>query len=71
VASSPASATIIINGQTQQRNPVRDFVVPAGTVTIRFLATDTMTGATWSQEIVCVVPPGEHKNCGRIPLRRP
>jgi hypothetical protein len=70
VASSPASATIIINGQTQQRNPVRDFVVLAGTVTIRFLVTDT-TGATWSQETSCVVAAGEHKNCGRIPLRRP
>jgi len=70
VASSPASATIIINGQAQQRNPVRDFVVPAGTVTIRFLVTDSTTGATWSQETSCVVAAGEHKNCGRTTLRR-
>jgi hypothetical protein len=71
VASNPATAQIFVNDRPQNGNPLRDFVeVPAGTVRIRFVVTDPVTGQTWSQEATCQVAPGERKSCGRIDLRR-
>jgi hypothetical protein len=44
-------------------------VVPAGRVTIRFQVTDS-TGV-WTMDTVVTLAPGEQRNLGRIPLRRP
>jgi len=70
IGSMPATATMYINSQPMPRNPMRDYEVPAGTVTIRFVVTDS-TGASWEQTITRSVQAGETRNFGRIPLTRP
>jgi hypothetical protein len=57
-----------INGRAAPGNPVSDYEVPAGNVTIVFTVTDS-TG-TWSVTRTFQVEPGR-RNLGRIALTRP
>jgi len=70
-SSEAATATLYINDQATSENPVRDFVVPAGTVAIRVVWTDPTTGATTERRTTCTVAVGQHKSCGRIMKEQP
>jgi serine/threonine protein kinase len=71
IGSLPATATMFINGQPMPRNPMRDYEVPAGAVTVRFVATDSATGASWERSFTYTVQGGESRSFGRITLTRP
>lgn len=62
-------ATIMINGQRLERNPVANFEVPSGSVRLSFEVTDS-TGA-WSYDTTVMALPGERRNLGKIILPRP
>ena len=71
IGSLPATATMFINGQPMPRNPMRDYEVPAGAVTVRFVATDSATGASWERSFTYTVQGGESRSFGRVTLTRP
>ncbi|HWO87869.1 MAG TPA: PEGA domain-containing protein, partial [Gemmatimonadales bacterium] len=58
VGSTPATASITINGQVARSNPVTNYEVPAGSVTIVFRWTDT-GGVPRDTTITLRVSPGE------------
>ena len=71
IGSLPATATMFINGQPMPRNPMRDYEVPAGAVTVRFVATDSTTGVSWERSFTYTVQSGESRSFGRVTLTRP
>jgi hypothetical protein len=70
IGSTPATAQIIINGQPMPRNPIRDYEVPAGLVTVRFVVTDS-TGVSWERAFTYTLQGGESRSVGRVTLTRP
>lgn len=70
IGSLPATATMYINGQPVARNPVSNYEVPAGSVTVRFVVTDSTSGASWERTFTYNVPAGETLRVGRVTLKR-
>ena len=68
IGSKPSSS-ITINGRPAPSNPVSKFEVPAGRVVVRFQVTDS-TGV-WAVDTVLILQPGERRNVGFVPIRRP
>ena len=61
-------ATIFINGERIESNPLIGLAVRTGPIHLRFEVTDS-TG-TWSQELTLTLSPNERRNLGRITLVR-
>ena len=70
IGSTPATAQMIINGEPMVRNPIRDYEVPAGLVTVRFVVTDS-TGVSWENVFHYTAQGGLLLYVGRVILRRP
>jgi hypothetical protein len=68
IGSRPLS-TMTINGRSAPSNPVNNFEVSAGLVTIRFAVTDS--SGTWTRDTTIAVGPGERKTVGYVRLVRP
>jgi hypothetical protein len=69
VATHPL-ATILVNGERMESNPVINHVVRPGPVRLQFEVNDNSAGR-WQDEMVLEITPGEHRNLGRIALTRP
>ncbi len=67
VGTSPLAA-IFVNGNRTSSNPLVNYEVPPGAVSLRFEIVDA-TG-TWAEERVLTLSPGEHRNLGRLALAR-
>ena len=70
VTTFPASATIFINDRPMSRNPVVEFEVPAGNVSVRVSYTDSI-GQSRSQTRQVPVPAGGPVTRVRFDLRQP
>ena len=64
---NPADAAIFINGRPTNANPVTNYEVPAGTVTIVFRWTDAATGSR-ERSMTVTVAAGQTLNLRRIDL---
>ena len=69
VGTNPQAA-IFVNDQPVTTNPVRNFPVRAGAVTLRFQVMDTATGV-WERDTVVTVAAGDTLNLHRVRLVRP
>jgi TolB-like protein len=62
-------AAMTINGRPVRGNPVANYRVRAGRIRVQFRVTDS--SGVWVADTVLTAGPGQTRNFGRIPLRRP